>query len=76
MDMYSRVKLWALDDRVSTGSHGNSAVKNVKSMNDQNEKFTVYDDINFRQIGKKKEGMDFTDKPRELTIGNWVQQDV
>ena len=37
-------------------------------MNDQSEKFRVYDDINFRQIGKKKEGMDFIDKPKELAI--------
>ncbi|GFZ14008.1 Tudor/PWWP/MBT superfamily protein [Actinidia rufa] len=69
MDMYSRIKLRASDDRVSAGSHGNSSVKNVKSMNDQSEKVSVYDDINFRRIGKKKEGMDFTVKPKELAIG-------
>ncbi|XP_057476020.1 PWWP domain-containing protein 4-like [Actinidia eriantha] len=69
MDMYSRIKLRASDDRVSAGSHGNSSVKNVKSMNDQSEKVRVYDDINFRRIGKKKEGIDFTVKPKELAIG-------
>ena len=69
MDMYSRVKLRVSDDRVFAGSHGNSSVKNVKSMNDQSEKVRVYDDINFRRIGKKKEDMDFTVKPKELAIG-------
>ncbi|CAL5346974.1 unnamed protein product [Camellia sinensis] len=53
MDMYSRLKLKA--------SNGNSAAKNVKSMNEQCKKSRVRDG--------KKEGVDYRSKSKELAIG-------
>ncbi|CAL5346973.1 unnamed protein product [Camellia sinensis] len=53
MDMYSRLKLKA--------SNGNSAAKNVKSMNEQCKKSRVRDG--------KKEGADYRSKSKELAIG-------
>ncbi|KAL7210439.1 hypothetical protein ACSBR1_031901 [Camellia fascicularis] len=53
MDMYSRLKLRA--------SNGNSAAKNVKSMNEQCKKSRVRDG--------KKEGVDYRSKSKELAIG-------
>ncbi|CAL5415607.1 unnamed protein product [Camellia sinensis] len=53
MDMYSRLKL--------KSSNGNSAAKNVKSMNEQCKKSRVRDG--------KKEGADYRSKSKELAIG-------
>ncbi|KAF5941478.1 hypothetical protein HYC85_019120 [Camellia sinensis] len=59
MDMYSRLKPRA--------SNGNSAAKNVKSMNEQCKKSRVCD-------GKKKEGIDYRSKSNTLDEGTEVEK--
>ncbi|KAA8527465.1 hypothetical protein F0562_034820 [Nyssa sinensis] len=69
IDMYSRVKLRALDGigRVHGGRHGKSAVQNVKSTSAGPKKFGACDEITCGGIRKKMEGRDSI-KTKKLAI--------
>lgn len=48
LDLYTRVKRRAMDDKVYFGRHGNLGVGNVKSMNAGVKKYRAYNEVDLR----------------------------
>ncbi|XP_059632720.1 PWWP domain-containing protein 1-like [Cornus florida] len=67
-DMYSRVKLRAVNGRICAGRDGNLAVENVKSLNDGSKKSRVSDEVNSVGIHRKMEDVDSVINTKKLAI--------